>query len=1191
MKQCCEFDLSVLFFNLNPTYMEFTLNKLKLSFVAASVLAVLGCNDVVEKESLQNEGVESGKDDQQVAGTASDFNLVSKNMQVGFVERQARVASSDGKSIAVKAQEIIDTMRSDGSWEGVDYSATSAKNWTPRTHLDNMRMIASAYVETQDDAFAEAAIKAMSFWLEAKPSAHWWWEDIGKPKFLGEVALMLGERMPLHQRFSIASIMPTTPGIRPSDGAEQTGGNRSDINLGVIYRGLLTQDDALVNVAIKDMEKTVAFTSGDGIQEDYSFHSHGPQLYSAGYGEVWFNATLNIAYMVRDTKWKFSQEKTDMLAAFFLDGWRWMKRGSGLDYNTWGRGLSRPKTELTPIADLPEVDLSTIFNNMDRIAALAPARAAEAIAFKAHEAGARKGVPSGLNGFKHFWRSDYSTKMADDHFFGIRMNSKRTEANESGNGENLLGYWLGFGSTFLEQRGDEYHNIFPVWNWKLIPGVTAPEYQGPSGSWGIIMQPDVSFVGGVTNGRHGVTTMDMNLKTRSGQPDEFTTQAKKSWFSFNDEIVALGAGIASTSSANVNTTLNQTLLNGTVTVDGVELSNGDHELSSATWVNHDGVGYIFPQNGERYLSNQTQTGNWKLIRSGSSADPVAKDVFTLRISHGVAPSGADYQYIIAPSQTAEQTEAYEKALPVTVLQNTSNVQAVRHAELSSTGIVFHQAGSIQISDDLTVSVDQPSVVLVDESGSEPLVSVSTPGKAYAEVNLTLKSQTNGEVTQLVMTHGRTQQLGNSVTFPFYKGAAESNQAFKDEIKQAEEDAKAEAEADKDSEAAAQEAAEAEAKEIAAARAKMVEALANGGVNLSVIGDGHIRGGLSADKNFGASGYMGVENHADNPSLEYRAVLNFDATGLAGINATSAKLKLHLKKVVDRDDNVRDKPIRLQAFGFVAPEGWSEKTMTWNTMPTIDGAPSSNILTLTESQIDAAIELDVTDIVNNLGNSRNLNIVLVNIDEKGKGGFIHIANREETVDGVAAARAAKLEIQGELEGTLPQAMSLTSTQDGFVQDGTTANNNYGTNSYMQVMSGVGNYHRRTFLSFDTSSLGTNTVTSAKLQLHIKNATVTDGYADHKLQALAFDATWAERELTWAIQPDLTNAPASPVTTFTLADKGKVIELDVTDLVNQLNGKKTLELALINPEVGNVNLIALTPREGGSDATPAPTLILK
>ncbi len=1188
MKRRCDY---VRILNLNLIYMEFNLNKLKLSFVAASVLAVLGCNDVTQKESLQNGGVASNENRPDVAGSVSDFEIVRTNMLVGFVERQLRIANADGKTIPVKAQEIIDTMRNDGSWEGVDYTATSAKNWTPRVHLDNMRMVAAAYVNTQDEVFSEAVTQAMRYWLDVKPSAHWWWEDIGKPKFLGEVALMLGDRMPLHQRFSVASIMPITPGIRPSDGAEQTGGNRSDINLGVIYRGLLTQDDALVNSAIKDMENAIAFTEGDGIQEDYSFHSHGPQLYSAGYGEVWYNATINMAYLVRDTKWKFSKEKTDMLAAFLLDGWRWMKRGSQLDYNTWGRGLSRPKGELTPTADLKDVDLSQIFNNNDRVAALTPARAAEASALKAHEAGARKGAPAGLNGFKHFWRSDYSTKMADGHFFGIRMNSKRTEANESGNGEGQLSYWLGFGSTFLEQRGDEYHNIFPVWNWKLVPGVTAPEYQGPSGHWGTIMQPDVSFVGGVTNGKYGVTTMDMNLKTRTGKPDAFATEAKKSWFSFEDEIVALGAGIGSTSSENVNTTLNQTLLNGTVTVDGVEVLSGDHELSGANWVHHDGVGYIFPQNGQRYLSNKNQTGSWKLIRNGSSADPVSKDVFTLRISHGVAPSNADYQYIIVPEQSALQTAAYEQAQPVTVLQNSSSIQAVRHAGLSSTGIVFHQAGSIQINNNLTVSVDKPSVVLVDESGAEPMVSLSTPGQAYTEVNLTLDSVTKGTVTQLVMTHGRTQQLGNSVTFPFYKGAEESNQVFINEIKQAEEDAKAQAEADKDSETAAQEAAAAEAKVIAEARAKMIEALANGGVNLSVIGDGHVRNGLSADKNYGASGYMGIENHADNRSLEYRAVLNFDATGLAGVNATSAKLKLHLKKVDDRDKAAGNKPIRLQAFGFVAPEGWSEKTMTWNTMPSLDGALSSDILTLTEVQVDEAIELDVTDIVNDLGSERGLNIVLINIDEKGQGGFIQIANREEKVDGVMGARAAKLEIQGELKGTLTENLNLTSIQDGFVQDGTTVETNYGTNSYMQVMSGSGNFHRRTYLRFDTSTLGSNTVTSAKLRLHIKNATETAGYANHKLQALAFEANWDERKLNWATQPDLTNAAVSAVTTFTIADKGKVIELDVTNLVNQLNGKKTLDLALINPELGNINLIALTPREGGSDKTPAPTLILK
>ncbi|POC03841.1 polysaccharide lyase family 8 super-sandwich domain-containing protein, partial [Vibrio vulnificus] len=102
------------------------------------------------------------------------------------------------------------------------------------------------------------------------------------------------------------------------------------------------------------------------------------------------------------------------------------------------------------------------------------------------------------------------------------------------------------------------------------------------------------------DGRYGVAVMDMNA---------YGTQAKKAWFSFKDEMVALGAGIASTRSEYVNTSVNQTRLNGPVTVDGVVYEKGSRALVNASWVHHDGIGYVFPAYWYGHMNNQTQSGN------------------------------------------------------------------------------------------------------------------------------------------------------------------------------------------------------------------------------------------------------------------------------------------------------------------------------------------------------------------------------------------------------------------------------------------------------------------------------------------------------------------------------------------------------------------------------------------------------
>lgn len=956
------------------------MKRFKLSALTLSLFAISGCHEEVKYKYVETSSSSNMAKGAVVAEVSSDFQKLQSRVVPDLIASEEKRAAKNGGTLSSLAQEYLIALQDDGSWQGIDYASTDRKNWPSKLHLERLRVIAAAFAQTGNSEFEQAAIKALSYWFQVDPSAHWWWEEIGKPNFLGPVGMMLGESLPLNLRFETANILPW--GIGHQDSWKLTGANRTDIAMGVLYRGLLTEDSDLVGTALKDIEGTIVISTEEGIQEDLSFQQHGKQLYTGGYGESFFNPVIRWAYNVNDLQWKFSQEKIDILTNFYLDGMRWMTRSNTLDYNVSGRSITRENAPLTqPTEGAQQIKLDSM-TTMDMVAALSPERAAEALVFKEH---VYNDGPSGINGFKHFWRSDYSVKVTDDHLFGIKMNSKRIEPTETGNGENLLGYWLGFGSTFLMQRGDEYHNIFPVWDWKLIPGVTAPEYEEASAWWGEIMQPDVSFVGGVSNDKFGVSAMDMNINITHLERIESdtskergkripliegggNTKAKKAWFSFNDEVVALGAGIHSTHSENVNTTLNQTLLNGTVTVDGTPLDQGNHDIYNANWVHHDLVGYIFPEQGQRMLSNRAQTGSWQRINSGQSAEVVSKDVFTLRIPHGVQPDNGAYQYIILPGKTAEETATYYLDLPIAILENSTRIQAVRHDELKVSGIVFHQAGSIVLNSDLTLSVDQPSIVLLDESGSEPVVTLSTPDQVYAKVNLTLDSKARGEaVTQLVITQGKPERQGSSITFPFYKGA--DNQAVLDEIAQT----KVEEDTSADSAAV----------EKQAAADKMAS---DTGLVIITGQDAFVRGGTEADKVFGTNSYMGVENHTLYDHLKYKSLLRFDMTSLAGNKATSAKLKIYLRNVNARGEA----HVRLQAYAVEVGD-WTEKTMTWNRLPAIEGAATSNVLSLVHEEKDKWIELDITDIVNQLNGATSLDLVLSNPDLQN--GYIGLSTRE------------------------------------------------------------------------------------------------------------------------------------------------------------------------------------------------------
>ncbi|WP_087018288.1 polysaccharide lyase family 8 super-sandwich domain-containing protein [Thaumasiovibrio subtropicus] len=911
---------------------------LRYSLLATSIALTFGC-------SIEGKADTTPAPNANPPVTAPDvhpgdhFVVLQERLLPDLIEREVSNSKKKGLSLQAYADQHLATLAADGSWPDLDYTSQSPTNWPPAKHLARMRVIAAAYQDSQSAIYLDATINALNHWYSVKPTAHWWWEDIGKPQALGRVSVLLGDALPDNLRQEAVAILPTKVAFAPNlPQLKITGANRTDIALAVIYHGLLDNKAELVGAGLKDIEATIEVTTGEGIQHDYSYQQHGPQLYVGGYGEVFFSSVVKWADFVNDLQWKFSQEKLDILADFYLEGTRWMTRGKHLDYNVKGRSLTR-EVKVSEPATTPQL----ISNNtdMDVIAKLSPSHAAEAMAFKAHV----HGGPSGINGFKHYWRSDYSVKAADGHFFGIKMNSQRTKPTESGNGENLLGYWLGFGSTTLMQRGDEYLNIFPVWDWKLIPGVTAPEFEGLPADWGRIEQRGVSFVGGASNGRYGVTTMDMNLDTAPEQGNPFNTQAKKSWFSFKDEVVALGAGISSTHEANVNTTINQTLLNGTVTVDGNGLAKGDHDINSASWVHHDNVGYVFPNNGARFVSNKTQSGTWKRINNGQSDALVEKDVFTLRIPHGTQPNNGEYEYIIAFEQSADDTLAYAQALPVDVLSNTAEIQAVRHNGLGITSIVFHTAGDLALNNDLTLSVDEPSVVMLEGSLDNPMITLSTPGKRYAEVNVTLSSSmAHTRSTAYVVTPGKESQTGNSVRFAFFKG--QNNPELLQEL----------------------------------AEYKLLPK------EIKVFQDSHVINGGNANKNFGNSSYMPIRNGG--AGFWRMGVVSLDISALEGKAVNSASLKVFARNI-----DTKTRPSGDLTATLAQPGNWDERSITFNNMPAFEGQPSATPISVTAEGKEQWHSLDITEIVNANLDQQRLDFVLHLPDQSDRVSYVSLATNQ------------------------------------------------------------------------------------------------------------------------------------------------------------------------------------------------------
>jgi chondroitin AC lyase len=165
---------------------------------------------------------------------------------------------------------------------------------------------------------------------------------------------------------------------------------------------------------------------------------------------------------------------------------------------------------------------------------------------------------------RFFWHSEYFTHQRPTWFSSVRMHSNRQNGMEQPhNEEGLKMHHFADGSNFISLTGEEYFNIFPVWDWLKIPGATI--VQSPSvPHWNEIAKKGLSeFVGGVTDGIYGATAFDF-------QSPHDPLKAHKAYFFFDKEYVSMGSGISSDTSYPVFTTINQCLLTSDVVVKAAD---------------------------------------------------------------------------------------------------------------------------------------------------------------------------------------------------------------------------------------------------------------------------------------------------------------------------------------------------------------------------------------------------------------------------------------------------------------------------------------------------------------------------------------------------------------------------------------------------------------------------------------------
>ena len=623
----------------------------------------------------------------------------------------------------------------DGSFTDVDYASIERTNWPPMKHIDRLSDFAFAYTNPQNKYYKDENLfakiqKGLEYWHERNPWCHnWWYNQIAEPQRLGILLIQMrtGEKqLPTELEKKILERIEKDGG-HP---AKWTGANRTDIALHWIYRACLSENETDLKIALENAYSPVVYTTKEGFQHDNSYFQHGAQLYIGGYGDEILKGVTQIAMYTKGTQYAIPQDKLALLSKFMRETYYATMRGQYMLFDVLGRGVSRPevtkKSHTALFAKrMIELDPAHINEYKDIISRLSGKHPADYALSPKHT---------------HYFRGDYTLHIRPAYTFDVRMVSTRTARCEYGNGENLKTYFMSDGCTNIVTEGNEYANIFPVWNWTRIPGVTAPQVpQIPLAASDWQTLGTSTFAGGVSDSIYGAS-----VYSYTDSYADINTSTRKAWFFFDDEVVCLGAGIHSTSQYPVYTTVNQCLSTSEKAIirhknKQTEIVRGSFNYTSPEWILHNKIGYLFPNGGNVFVANQQQTGSWYDINHTAPKDCVQKDVFTICLDHGKQPSDAIYAYIIVPGmQTTDEVKKYQKKKNIEILSNTENLQAVRSNKSDILQMIFYCAGEFTYKD-LTVKADKACALMVKIKGqNEMKLHIADPGQTQSNITIDIR---------------------------------------------------------------------------------------------------------------------------------------------------------------------------------------------------------------------------------------------------------------------------------------------------------------------------------------------------------------------------------------------------------------------------------------------------------------------
>ena len=731
---------------------------LLLLFVQASIISGLSAQSPLIKELTDNMNALSLQEKVNTKEMINEFITISDHGRyndVMVLELYLAVNISD-KAV----DKYMASIKDDGSWPDINYKDKSRSQWAPSYHPTRIQSLVKVYKTPTSKHYMSKELskvihKAMDYWFKAgHVCPNWWYNEIGVPRLMGPAVVLIEDELTPEELREAIKVMANST-------LRQTGQNKIWQAGNVLIRGMLQKDEALIRQSRDSIVSEIFMSTSEGLQPDFSFHQHGPQLQFGNYGLAYAGTTTYWARVFSGTPLAISDSQVEYMRGYVLDGLQWTVWRGYMDPSACGRQFFRNALRGKSHS------LAVTAVNMTKVD---PANAKQYIDY-VYRNQLNPNTPNNVNGYKYFWRSDYGVFRTPAWFASVRMNSDRTLGYEMTNSENLKGKYTADGVMSIMVDGDEYDNIFPLWDWKRLPGLTAVYDTLPIPLW----QPKKpvnrsAFVGGASDGETGIAALDLVYDSLS---------ARKAYFFLNDVVVCLGSGIStkeakrSTAKHSVLTTLNQSWHKGNVTYSpnlaARTLNKGEMSERWLSWVHHDKVGYYMIDPARTNISIEQRQGSWRDIAKFYPKNAVdSGEVVTISIDHGYNTKKASYAYCILPDRTPEQTAAFAKQPSFVVNSNNSECQAVSSADGNITEAVFYTPSTVKIKTlGGKLTAKTPGIIMIKkEAGEKYAITVSDPTQKLASFRFEIEGDYVGYGARYNYKTGKTTV---DISLPVLKG--------------------------------------------------------------------------------------------------------------------------------------------------------------------------------------------------------------------------------------------------------------------------------------------------------------------------------------------------------------------------------------------------------------------------------------